>query len=76
MLQYQLMPFQFIAAILLNLWKGSGCCVCIDTLASQLRASLAEHGRRDVERFDMRRVMRSFVVDSERGIWEMEKVAQ
>jgi hypothetical protein len=75
-LQYQLMPFQFITAIRLNLCKGSGCCAGIDTLASQLRISLAEHGRRDVERFDMRRVTRCFVETVSGGVREMEDVAQ
>ena len=31
------MPFQFITAIPLNVWKGSGCFVGIDTLASGIR---------------------------------------
>jgi glycosyltransferase involved in cell wall biosynthesis len=46
----------------------------IDTLYgdSQLRASLAERGRRDVERFDMRRVASCFVETVNGGVREME----
>ena len=38
----------------------------------QLRTSLAEHGRRDVEHFDMRRVARRFVETVNGGVREME----
>jgi glycosyltransferase involved in cell wall biosynthesis len=43
---------------------------------SQLRSSLAEHGKRDVERFDMRRVARCFVETVSGGTRSMEEVAQ
>ena len=39
---------------------------------SQLRASLAEHGRRDVEHFDMRRVAQCFMETVSGGVREME----
>ena len=38
----------------------------------QLRTSLAEHGQRDVEHFDMRRVARRFVETVNGGVREME----
>ena len=43
---------------------------------SQLRASLAEHGRRDVKRFDMRRVARCFIETVSGGVREGEEIAQ
>jgi glycosyltransferase involved in cell wall biosynthesis len=43
---------------------------------SQLRASLAEHGRRDVEHFDMRRVARCFMETVSRVIREVEEIVQ
>jgi glycosyltransferase involved in cell wall biosynthesis len=39
---------------------------------SQLRVSLAERGRRDVQRFDMSRVARCFVETVSGGVREME----
>ena len=39
---------------------------------SQMRASLAERGRRDVERFDIRRVAQCFVDTVSNGLREME----
>jgi glycosyltransferase involved in cell wall biosynthesis len=39
---------------------------------SQMRASLAERGRRDVERFDIRRVARCFVETVSNGFRELE----
>jgi glycosyltransferase involved in cell wall biosynthesis len=43
---------------------------------AQLRASLAEHGRRDVEHFDMRRVARCFMETVSGGIREVEEIVQ
>jgi glycosyltransferase involved in cell wall biosynthesis len=43
---------------------------------SQLRTSLAEHGRRDVQRFDMRRVARCFMETVSGGVRELEEIAQ
>ena len=43
---------------------------------SQLRTSLAEHGRRDVERFDMRRVARCFMETVSGGVRELEEMTQ
>jgi glycosyltransferase involved in cell wall biosynthesis len=43
---------------------------------SQLRTSLAEHGRRDVERFDMRRVARCFMETVSGGVRRPEEIAQ
>jgi len=43
---------------------------------SQLRASLAEHGRRDVERFDMLRVAGKFMETVTAGVREVEEIAQ
>jgi glycosyltransferase involved in cell wall biosynthesis len=43
---------------------------------SQLRTSLAEPGRRDVEHFDMRRVAQCFMETVSGGIREVEAIAQ
>ena len=43
---------------------------------SELRTSFAGHGRRDVERFDMRRVARSFMDTVSGGVREVEAIAK
>jgi glycosyltransferase involved in cell wall biosynthesis len=43
---------------------------------SHLRTSLAEHGRRDVQRFDMRRVARCFTETVSGGVRELEEMTQ
>ena len=82
------MPFQFITAIPLNVWKAAAALVepenhdaladALETLYgdSQLRASLADQGRQDVESYDMRRMTRRFMELVSTGPREGEVIAQ